>query len=319
MSLSLSLIKLRLKFVKERNKRKRQRDEKPAKEAPTGKPSPKRSKLTDEQPAENESSKPEILDTTNTDCGKTIPKEEDSAAAVEEPDMNDDTDEEDPVEYFDGDEEMDDAVSSDEGLQEAGNDAADPQAQHDKEMDDDKPKMAEYMAEGKNGDKTAGLNDTPSKEKNKDLVAETGSKSDGKDQVSEMGKKSDGKDQVDETGKKSDGKDQVAERKKSDAITKDLVVDKDLLQAFRFFDRNRVGYLKVEDLRSILHNLGKFLSHRDVKELVQSALWESNNARDNHILYNKLDWRFRISGNGHETPLLRNQSSFCRLGMEGVV
>uniref|UniRef100_A0A803MUC0 EF-hand domain-containing protein n=1 Tax=Chenopodium quinoa TaxID=63459 RepID=A0A803MUC0_CHEQI len=65
-------------------------------------------------------------------------------------------------------------------------------------------------------------------------------------------------------------------------------VDKELLQAFRFFDRNRVGYLRVEDLRVLIHNLGKFFSHRDVKELVQSALLESNTGRDDRILYEKL-------------------------------
>ncbi|XP_035540200.1 protein SHORT ROOT IN SALT MEDIUM 1-like [Juglans regia] len=69
---------------------------------------------------------------------------------------------------------------------------------------------------------------------------------------------------------------------------KEAAVDKELLQAFRFFDRNRVGYIRVEDMRLIIHNLGKFLSHRDVKELVQSALLESNTGRDDRILYNKL-------------------------------
>lgn len=69
---------------------------------------------------------------------------------------------------------------------------------------------------------------------------------------------------------------------------KDEVVDKDLLQAFRYFDQNRAGYLKVDDLRCILHNLGKFLSSRDVKDMVQTALIESNSARDNRILYPKL-------------------------------
>ncbi|KAL1550593.1 protein SHORT ROOT IN SALT MEDIUM 1-like [Salvia divinorum] len=70
-------------------------------------------------------------------------------------------------------------------------------------------------------------------------------------------------------------------------------VDKELLQAFRFFDRNRVGHIRVEDLRVIIHNLGKFLSNRDVKELVQSALLESNTGRDDRILYEKL---VKISG-----------------------
>ncbi|EHA8588973.1 putative protein SHORT ROOT IN SALT MEDIUM 1 [Cocos nucifera] len=69
---------------------------------------------------------------------------------------------------------------------------------------------------------------------------------------------------------------------------KEEVVDKELLLAFRFFDQNSVGYIKVEDLRCIIHNMGKFLSNRDVKELVQSALFESNSARDNRIFYRKL-------------------------------
>lgn len=75
---------------------------------------------------------------------------------------------------------------------------------------------------------------------------------------------------------------------------------------------------QVEDMRVIIHNLGKFLSNRDVKvcflvaifslllktiyvarkqspindlheqELVQSALLESNTGRDDKILYEKL-------------------------------
>lgn len=65
-------------------------------------------------------------------------------------------------------------------------------------------------------------------------------------------------------------------------------VDKELFQAFRFFDRSRVGYIRVDDMRSILHSLGKFLSHRDVKELVHTALLESNRGRDDRIFYDKL-------------------------------
>ncbi|KAG9159241.1 hypothetical protein Leryth_020928 [Lithospermum erythrorhizon] len=65
-------------------------------------------------------------------------------------------------------------------------------------------------------------------------------------------------------------------------------MDKELLQAFRFFDRNRAGYIRVEDMRVIIHSLGKCLPHRDVKELVISALLESNTGRNDHILYEKL-------------------------------
>ncbi|CAN6856840.1 unnamed protein product [Brassica oleracea var. botrytis] len=45
---------------------------------------------------------------------------------------------------------------------------------------------------------------------------------------------------------------------------------------------------QVEDMRITIHSLGKFISHREVKELVQSALLESNTGRDDRILYNKL-------------------------------
>ncbi|KAI3812370.1 hypothetical protein L1987_17077 [Smallanthus sonchifolius] len=76
----------------------------------------------------------------------------------------------------------------------------------------------------------------------------------------------------------------VDTKKKETKVT----IDKKLLQAFRFFDRNRVGYVRVEDLRLMLHALGNCMSHRDVKELVQSALLESNTGRDDRVLYRKL-------------------------------
>ncbi|KAG6763937.1 hypothetical protein POTOM_031387 [Populus tomentosa] len=61
-----------------------------------------------------------------------------------------------------------------------------------------------------------------------------------------------------------------------------------LRQAFRCFDWNQTGYIRVEDMRLIIHSLGTFLSHTEIKELVQSALLESNTGRDDCILYNKL-------------------------------
>jgi len=36
----------------------------------------------------------------------------------------------------------------------------------------------------------------------------------------------------------------------------------------RFFDKTGTGYLKVEDLRCIVHNLGVQLPHRRVRSLV---------------------------------------------------
>ncbi|MFS8025517.1 putative Cell cycle and apoptosis regulator protein [Helianthus anomalus] len=46
--------------------------------------------------------------------------------------------------------------------------------------------------------------------------------------------------------------------------------------------------LQVEDLRLTLHASGNCMSHRDVKELVQSTLLESNTGRDDRILYARI-------------------------------
>ncbi|XVF03307.1 hypothetical protein REPUB_Repub04eG0249900 [Reevesia pubescens] len=66
----------------------------------------------------------------------------------------------------------------------------------------------------------------------------------------------------------------MSEKREPKVDPKEHAINKDLLQ--------------VEDMRLIIHSLGKFLSHRDVKDLVQSALLESNIGRDDRILYNKL-------------------------------
>ncbi|URD78441.1 cell division cycle and apoptosis regulator 1 [Musa troglodytarum] len=118
-------------------------------------------------------------------------------------------------------------------------------------------------------DKVAIVNEKSDKEEDKQIVEEK------KDSTK------DEKDSVEDENKDSS-------KDVNEVHVKDAVVDKQLLQAFRFFDQNRVGYIKVQDLRCILHNLGKFLSHRDVKELAQSALLESNSARDDRIFYKKL-------------------------------
>jgi len=94
------------------------------------------------------------------------------------------------------------------------------------------------------------------------------------------------KQSIAEKGDSVEGGEKVVSKEVKPA--KDEVVDKELLQAFRYFDQNRAGYLKLDDLRCILHNLGKFLSSKDVKDLVQIALIESNSARDNRIIYPKL-------------------------------
>lgn len=73
-----------------------------------------------------------------------------------------------------------------------------------------------------------------------------------------------------------------------DESSKQPIMDKELLEAFHFFDRERVGYIRAEDLRSIIHSLGKFHSKRVVKEFLRIAVLESNKGRDDRILYMKL-------------------------------
>ena len=46
----------------------------------------------------------------------------------------------------------------------------------------------------------------------------------------------------------------------------------------RYFDRTGCGYIKVEDLRRLMHSLGAGLPHRLVKEVVAAAA-ESGSSR----------------------------------------
>ncbi|KAJ6910043.1 hypothetical protein NC652_020906 [Populus alba x Populus x berolinensis] len=80
------------------------------------------------------------------------------------------------------------------------------------------------------------------------------------------------------------------ERDKTEEAIEDKTDLKDAgkTQAFRCFDWNQTRYIRVEDMRLIIHSLGTFLSHTEIKELVQSALLESNTGREDCILYNKL-------------------------------
>eukprot|EP00262_Sarcandra_glabra_P006358 TRINITY_DN1857_c0_g3_i1.p1 TRINITY_DN1857_c0_g3~~TRINITY_DN1857_c0_g3_i1.p1 ORF type:complete len:802 (+),score=246.13 TRINITY_DN1857_c0_g3_i1:210-2408(+) len=83
----------------------------------------------------------------------------------------------------------------------------------------------------------------------------------------------------------TDEKPKAAEKEEA---PKQPIVNKVLLQAFHYFDRNSVGYIKVEDLRTIINNLGKFHSRRAVKELTRVAVLESNKNRDDRINYPEL-------------------------------
>ena len=45
-------------------------------------------------------------------------------------------------------------------------------------------------------------------------------------------------------------------------------VDQELVKAFAFFDRNLVGYLRFDDIETILHSLGRNFSRAFVKQLL---------------------------------------------------
>ncbi|EIE19235.1 hypothetical protein COCSUDRAFT_49062 [Coccomyxa subellipsoidea C-169] len=66
-------------------------------------------------------------------------------------------------------------------------------------------------------------------------------------------------------------------------------VDEELLLAFRYFDRNCCGYIKVDDLRRIVANLGHALSLRTVKELCLNVAGapssSAGRARQDRIYY----------------------------------
>ncbi|XP_058182729.1 protein SHORT ROOT IN SALT MEDIUM 1 isoform X1 [Rhododendron vialii] len=268
------LQKLRVKFVTKRNLRKRQREE-------TSKGSDKKSSAkrlkTDKATVEVKSAKTETQDAANCEDGKSSVKEEvtsvdgvenvkpeyaDGAQNVKQEDAN-------GVENAKPEDEMDD-------------DDEDPEEEDPEEEDPEEPEENEEMLDA------VPQSDLPNKE---NIVVGKTEREMKAEKVVGDAKSGDQETPVATSESKptsgSESKENVEkmETKKSE---KPVAVDKELLQAFRFFDRNRVGYVRVEDMRLIIHNLGKFLSYRDVKELVQSALLESNTGRDDHILYNKL-------------------------------
>ncbi|GMP92431.1 hypothetical protein CsSME_00042660 [Camellia sinensis var. sinensis] len=242
------LQKLRIKYVMKRNQRKRQREEN-AKENDK-KSSTKRVK-TDEATVAAKTTKTEAQDAPQHDDEKSVVKEENTSVDGVE-NVKEEDDDEDPEEDPEEDDDMPDANPQQDLWNE------------------------ESAVEGKTDD--ADIKSEKETENAKDKEQETGDETSDNMPVSGSESKpvsgSESKENVENTDKKKE--------------TPPVVVDKELLQAFRFFDRNRVGYIRVEDMRLIIHNLGKFLSYRDVKELVQSALLESSTGRDDRILYNKL-------------------------------
>ncbi|CAF1919926.1 BnaC02g34850D [Brassica napus] len=85
-----------------------------------------------------------------------------------------------------------------------------------------------------------------------------------------------------QTRTRSKRKERLVQQKEKKRLTKSCCRLSDFLTV------TRQANVRVEDMRITIHSLGKFISHREVKELVQSALLESNTGRDDRILYNKL-------------------------------
>lgn len=70
-------------------------------------------------------------------------------------------------------------------------------------------------------------------------------------------------------------------------IKKDPVINEELLFAFRYFDRAGCGYIKCDDLRRLLHNLGCCLPPRVVRELVQRDA-VMNKGKPERVVYHDL-------------------------------
>jgi len=62
------------------------------------------------------------------------------------------------------------------------------------------------------------------------------------------------------------------------------LVNEELLFAFRYFDRGGCGYIKCDDLRRLLHNLGCCLAPRVVRELVHGAA-AMNKEKHDRVFY----------------------------------
>ncbi|KAL3522783.1 hypothetical protein ACH5RR_015617 [Cinchona calisaya] len=257
---------LRVKFVSSRNQHKRQREESSKKEN-VEKSSGKRSKISGTV-EDVKSDKTEIDEKVTSDDTESIVKEETNPRCMTDVVTHETDGEEDPEE--------DPKEDPEEGEEDPEEDPKEDPEEDPEEDPKEDPKEVELVEQhdsatekntqvGKMGVATKGGNDTDSMKDEKEtakIALEI------KPGLLEDSEKKSAKVEIKSRGTKR--------------------VDKELLQAFRFFDQNRVGYIRAEDMRLIIHNMGKFLSHRDVKELVQSAVLESNTGRDDRIFYDKL-------------------------------
>eukprot|EP00803_Ostreobium_quekettii_P002366 evm.model.scf_336.5 EVM.evm.TU.scf_336.5 scf_336:60598-75964(-) len=90
--------------------------------------------------------------------------------------------------------------------------------------------------------------------------------------------------QADASGKQKEAEVKEAKKKKR------YRVDEKLLMAFRYFDRTGCGYIKSEDLRRMLHNLGRSMPPRTVRDLVANVVDRSSRYkdRDTRVYYRDL-------------------------------
>jgi len=70
-----------------------------------------------------------------------------------------------------------------------------------------------------------------------------------------------------------------------DIEMKDTGSNEELLFAFRFFDRAGCGYIKCDDLRRLLHNIGSCLAPRVVRDLVSGV---ANKEKQDRVYYQSL-------------------------------
>ncbi|RWR79642.1 cell division cycle and apoptosis regulator protein 1 isoform X2 [Cinnamomum micranthum f. kanehirae] len=152
-------------------------------------------------------------------------------------------------------------------------------------VEDDKSKLGEQEQDGQEDEMEESEEEDPEEEPVEEDEDEIEGGSDGNQGERQSEDEKMGSELLDSAPGKASGKDGKDEEKqahmdekKPEAVTdqslKQPVVDKELLE--------------VEDMRTIIHNLGKFHCKRAVKELLRIAVLESNKDRDDHIFYMKL-------------------------------
>ncbi|XP_019460840.1 PREDICTED: cell division cycle and apoptosis regulator protein 1 isoform X2 [Lupinus angustifolius] len=250
------LQKLRTKFVIKRAQRKRPREDGDEKEN-VKKSSTKRQKGDEKDSVKSE---PTNADASNPTQGDDEKREEKTVAD------NDNSSDKDAD------------VKMEEGTDEEEDPEEDPEEYEEKE---DGSPQHDSSTDKKNVEQDANVKVEPESMTSNEKATDETSK--GETKVKE-----EVKEEAKSDAKINEEKEEKVDKSKKETPVKEVTVDRELLQAFQFFDRNRAGYIRVEDMRLVIHNLGMFLSHRDVKELVQSALLESNTGRDDRILYTKL-------------------------------